>query len=58
VSANGDGGTLFSAGTNVLALVEFGFLSGRHGYPSPPGLGGLVLFVFNGLRGDHPPLCC
>ena len=46
VSADGDGGALFSAGTDVLALVEFGFLSGRHGYPPPPRVGwaGFVCF--------------
>ena len=44
VSADGDGGALLSAGTNVLSLVEFGFLSGRHGYP-PPSPGGWAGFV-------------
>ena len=46
VSADSDGGALLSAGTNVLSLVEFGFLSGRHGYPPPPRVGwaGFVCF--------------
>jgi hypothetical protein len=53
VSADGDGGALLSAGTNVLALVESGFLSGRHGYPPPPrvGVGWFCLFsmVYEGI---------
>ena len=46
VTADGDGGALLAAGTDVLALVEFGFLSGRHGYAPPPRVGwaGFVCF--------------
>ena len=57
VSADGDGAAFLSAGTDVLALVVGGVLGDWHGYPPPPPLGGLVLFVFNTLAGDDPPLC-
>ena len=53
VSADSDGGALLSAGTNVLALVESGFRSGRHGYPPPsPGWVGwfrLFSMVYEGV---------
>jgi hypothetical protein len=41
-----------AAGTDVLALVEFGFRSGRYGYPPLPGVVGwfcLFSMVYEGI---------
>ena len=45
-----------STDADVLALIVYGALAGRHMYPPPPPWVGLALFVFNDLAGDHPPL--
>jgi hypothetical protein len=48
VSADGDGVAFLSAGANVLALIESGFLNEGHGYPPPPpdGVGWFVCFQY------------
>lgn len=55
VSADGDGLAFLSAGTNVLALVECGFLPGWHGYPPPPLLGVGCFVCFQWFGGESSP---
>ena len=55
MSADGDGGAFLSAGTDVLALGEFGFLSGRHGHPPPPRVGWAGFVCFQWVTRGSPP---